>query len=227
MMLSERRRALMAGGGGSWYPAFGVSYRTTEYYQSGATLEQGEFYVFTEFPPEKLVGASSEYVIATFPNENQLCVIPRANLSSSSIDGVKCLLKIQDGSGGSYTATDVSILAVGTFNFKTYGDDITYQSSTAGREHYYIASAGHVPSADDFYFEFYYNSMPDPGGGGECPSGGSHDFSTAGQPAYPLPDYQCPSCGQTGFCAQQMETCTKCGAMSEFVRCQNCGWQSG
>lgn len=232
MMLSERRRALMAGGGGGWTRVFGFYYHTTEYYQSGDIITFGNGYVGAEIPVSSLVGPSSEYVIAQIQEQNQIFIIPRENMSDSNVDSVKCNLKIEytggDNAGMVENGTDFSVPAFGTFNFVNMSSGVFASlSSRNGRNYWYIHDEGHVPSIDDSYFDFYMNFMPDPVGGGACPSGGSHDFSTAGQPAYPLPNYPCPSCGQTGYCAQQYTQCTKCSAMSEYVRCQNCGWQSG
>ena len=157
-MLSERRRALMAGGGG-WNQIFGFSYKMTEDYQAGEILEEGSGFVYFNFSPSLLAGDTSEYVIARFQNEPRLCVIPREHMKDSNIDAFKVPLEAQYENGFISTGNDMSIMVAGIFNFMNYGNDISYISNSnyGGREHYNIISSNHVPSTDDFYFEFYLN----------------------------------------------------------------------
>lgn len=223
MMLSERRRALMAGGGGSWTRALSVLYDFT--YEEMGVHDQYPCYIFIDFPISKLTGEDSEYAIRIHSNLAQYEGYP-----VTEIPVVKVVIVPRDDPNS--TGIPVKLERQGS---ETIGDsaDIYCDGNVGYWNAPGLLGSGLLsidPNSDAEYDITVVCWQPSGGGSSgedECPSGGSHDFSTAGQPAYPLPNYPCPSCGQTGFCAQQYMQCTKCGAMSEYVRCQNCGWQSG
>ena len=221
---------MTSGSEGAYSPTFGMLAQMREYYQAGAVLDETQYVISTNCV-EQLTGADSEYVI-TLKNDTGIflmMVIPRENRLDADVSDKAITVKVTDEySYNEEPMTQVYIGAGGTFNLMNVNSGALSRvnESNPYRESYYLTNPSACNLENDFYFDYYLNSG---GGGGEdeCPSGGSHNFSAIGQPAYTLPNYQCPSCGKTGYCAQHYTKCTNCGAISEFVRCQNCGWQSG
>lgn len=230
MGLSDRRRALMAGGENyTWNPAFGIHVRMTEYYQSGAILEQIFYYIFVNFPVEDLTGTNSKYVIVVYDDDfggKILSIIPRENRKDSDISDKRVDMNVQDSNGDIMKVDQIFAYVGGTFNLVSvfYGSVTDVNESNSYRTSYYLTGNPVCDMQNDMIFDYYLNS--EPGTSDECPMGGSHNFSATGQPGSSLPSYQCPSCGQTGYCYQQTTQCTKCGEYSDVVRCQYCGWQT-
>ena len=230
MELSDRRRALMAGGGkDAWNPAFGIYVYMTEYYQSGAILDKYNIYVFVDFPTEDLTGTDSKYVIVYSQDSyggNYISIVPRENRKDADISDKRIMMKVQYSDGLQSEMNEINVMMGGTFNFMgtDYDAIINISENNSYRTSYYFTGNQAPNMQNDFFFDYYLNSGS--GTSDECPMGGSHDFSAIGQPGSSLPGYQCPSCGQTGYCYQQTTQCTKCGESSDVVRCQYCGWQT-
>lgn len=230
MGLSDRRRALMAGGENyTWNPAFGIHAQTTEYYQSGAIIAEMHYYIFVNFAIEDLTGTNSKNVIVCYDDEfgsKIVSIVPRENRKDADISSKLIMIKAQSSYGEVMKTDKINISMLGTFSLlSVYHESIArINESNSYRESYYLTGNPVCDMQNDMIFDYYLNS--EPGTSDECPMGGSHDFSAIGQPGSSMPGYQCPSCGQTGYCYQQTTQCTKCGEYSDVVRCQYCGWQT-
>ena len=144
MGLSDRRRALMAGGGNyTWNPAFGIHVRMTEYYQSGAILEQIFYYIFVNFPVEDLTGTNSKYVIVVYDDDfggKILSIIPRENRKDSDISDKRVDMNVQDSNGDIMKVDQIFAYVGGTFNLVSvfYGSVTDVNESNSYRTSYYL-----------------------------------------------------------------------------------------
>lgn len=218
----------MAEAGDAWVPAFGVHVQLTRYYQALPVLEQVHYNVYVDFPLEDLTGVNSEYVIVVEENTGGIdlfciSIVPRENRGDANIEDKKIMFRLDSSEGA--LIKDLNIPSLGIFNLlSTYHGSIAMVSeSNAYRSSYYLTGNPPCDMQNDMIFDFYASLGP--AEEDECPGGGSHNFSAIGLPAVVLPEALCPGCGRVGYCAQQYTQCTKCDAMSEYVRCGYCGWQ--